>query len=84
MPLNHYAEEYEHMLKTQGTWRPSNHSGEPVTETEDPHKPQPNLAPSLCTAVVSPLRKNVAQKLLRFQVRSLSSPRLGVDGLQSA
>ena len=38
------AEEYEHMLKTQGTWRPFNLSGEPVTETEDPHKTPPNLA----------------------------------------
>lgn len=65
MPLNPLAEEYEHTLKTQGTWRPSNLSGEPVTEIEDPRKSQPNLAPSLCTAVVSPLRKNVAQKLSR-------------------
>jgi len=56
------AEEYEHMLKTQGTWRPPNLSGEPVTEIEDPHNPLPNLALSLCTAVESPLRKNVAQK----------------------
>ena len=77
------AEEYEHMLKTQGTWRPSNLSGEPVAEIEDPHKSFPNLARSLCTAVVSPLRKNVAQKQLRFQVRSLSSLWLGADGLQT-
>jgi len=64
------AEEYEHMLKTQGTWRPSNLSGEPVTEIEDPRKPPPDLALSLCTAVESPLRKNVAQKQIYTQLPS--------------
>ena len=50
------------MFKTQRNWRLSNPLGEPVAEIEDPRGTQPNLAFSLCTAVVSPLRKDGAQK----------------------
>ena len=50
------------MLKTQRNWRLSNPPGEPVAEIEDPRGAKPDLAPSLCTAVVSPLCEDGAQK----------------------